>query len=103
MTKRYQWTSAAPEPQYGERPKRVKTKAEAHHAPMVTKDPNQGLIVPTQQQRTPREGISLASAAGNQATTPETVVPKLNKGSTLWTSTPNTKRNTKAIKSPSTA
>src|SRR5712671_1350763 len=102
MTKRYQWTSAAPEPQCGERPKRVKTRAEAHRATMVTKGPNQGLIAPTRQRQTPREGTSLASAVGNQATTPTTVAPKLNKGSTLWISTPNTKRNTKATKSPST-
>src|SRR5712671_507195 len=102
MTRRYQWTSAAPEPQCGERPKRVKTKEEAHRATMVTKDPNQGLIAPTRQRRTPREGISLVLAVGNQATTPKTVAPKPNKGSTLWTSTPNTKRNTKATKSPST-
>src|SRR5712672_1505149 len=102
MTKRYQWTSAAPEPRYGERPKRVKTKAEAHHDTMVTEDPNQGTIAATRQRRTPREGISLVSAVGNQATTPKTVAPKLNKGSTLWTSTLNTKRNTKATKSPST-
>src|SRR5712671_3651391 len=70
MTKRYQWTSAAPEPQCGERPKWVKTRAEAHRATMATEGPNQGLIAPTRQRRTPREGTSLVSAVGNQATTP---------------------------------
>ena len=47
MTERSQWTLATPKPQYGEHPKRAKTKAEAHHATIVTKDPNQGLTAPT--------------------------------------------------------
>src|SRR5712671_2386275 len=102
MTERSQWTSAAPKPQYGEHPKRAKTKVEAHHAMIGTRDPNQGLTAPTQQQQAPQEEISPVSAVENQATMPKTVAPKLNKGSTLWTSTPNMKWNTKATKFPLT-
>src|SRR5712671_5122480 len=102
MTEQSQWTSAAPKPQYGKRPKWAKTKVEAHHAMIGTRDPNQGLTTPTQRQQPPQEETSLVSAVENQATMPKTAAPKLNKGSTLWTSTPNTKWNTKATKFPST-